>query len=56
MPKLLEMITYKLKRAIHRHCFVYIKPFNFMNLQNDVDAISSYPVIGLRGTTAKEVI
>ena len=44
------------KGAICRHCFVYIKPFNFVNSQNDVDAISSYPVIGLHGATAKEVI
>ena len=46
----------QLKGAIRRYCFVYIKPFNFVNSQNDVDAITSYPVIGLHGATAKEVI
>ena len=45
-----------IKGAIRRYCFVYIKPFNFVNSQNDIDAILSYPVIGLHGTTAKEVI
>ena len=48
--------SFSFKGAIRRYCFVYIKPFNFVNSQNDVDAISSYPVIGLHGATAKEVI
>ena len=34
------------KGAICQHCFVYIKPFNFVNLQS---------VIGSHGATAKEV-
>ena len=38
-----------LKGAIRQYCFVYIKPFNFMN---DIDAISSYAAIGV---TVKEV-
>ena len=41
-----------LKGAIRWYCFVYIKPFNFVN---DVNAISSYPVIGSHEVTAKEV-
>ena len=29
------------KGAIHQYCFVYMKPFNFVNSQNDVNAILS---------------
>ena len=41
------------KEAIHQHCFVYIKPFNFVNSQNNVNAILSYLVIGSHDATAK---
>ena len=34
-----------IKGAIRQHCFVYIKPFNFVNSQNDFNAILSYPVM-----------
>ena len=34
-----------LKGAIRQYCFVYIKPFNFVNLQNDVDAICHFRIL-----------
>ena len=43
--QLTQIQTLSIKGAIRQHCFVYIKPFNFVNSQNDVDAILSYPVM-----------
>ena len=42
------------KAAIHQYCFVYMKPFSFLNSQNDVNIILSCPGCGSRGTTAKK--
>ena len=42
------------KGTIRQYCFVYMKPFNFMNSQNDVKAILSCPGFGSHGAIAKK--